>query len=64
MGNMSYCRFENTMNDLEDCINNIHRECNNSTDERYRQQMIELFMEIASQYEGDVVGYSQEQKYY
>jgi hypothetical protein len=51
------------MNDLEDCINNIHRECDNSTDERYRQQMIELFMEIASQYEGDVVGYSQEQMY-
>jgi len=63
MGNMSYCRFENTMNDLMDCINNIQREAGNSTDEHYRQEMIALFMEIAEQYEGDVVGYSQENSY-
>ena len=60
---MSYCRFENTMNDLIDCINNIQREAENSTDEHYRQEMIALFEEIASQYEGDVVGYSQENSY-
>jgi len=59
MGNMSYCRFENTMNDLMDCINNIHREAENSTDEHYRQEMIALFMEIAEQYEGDIIGYSE-----
>ena len=63
MGNMSYCRFENTMNDLMDCINNIQREAENSTDEHYRQEMIALFEEIATQYEGDVVGYSQENSY-
>lgn len=22
MGNMSYCRFENTLNDLQDCLDN------------------------------------------
>lgn len=60
---MSYCRFENTMNDLMDCINNIQREAENSTDEQYRQEMIALFMEIAEQYEGSVIGYSQEQMY-
>jgi len=60
---MSYCRFENTMNDLMDCINNIQREAENSTDEHYRQEMIALFEEIATQYEGDVVGYSQENSY-
>ena len=63
MGNMSYCRFENTMNDLRDCLGHIHKECDNSYDENARQQMIELFMEIAEQYEGDVVGYSQENRY-
>jgi hypothetical protein len=63
MGNMSYCRFENTMNDLRDCLGHIHKECDNSYDENARQQMIELFMEIAEQYEGDVVGYSQENSY-
>ena len=25
MGNMSYCRFENTANDLRDCVNAINR---------------------------------------
>ena len=25
MGNMSYCRFENTAADLRDCLNAIHR---------------------------------------
>ena len=25
MGNMSYCRFENTASDLRDCLNAIHR---------------------------------------
>ncbi len=60
---MSYCRFENTMNDLMDCINNIQREAGNNTDEHYRQEMIALFEEIATQYEGDVVGYSQENSY-
>ena len=63
MGNMSYCRFENTMDDLRDCIRNIHREAENSTDERYRQEMIALFMEIAEDYEGDVMGYSEENNY-
>ena len=32
MGNMSYCRFENTSKDLEDCIEalrNYEDECNN-----------------------------------
>ena len=61
MGNMSYCRFENTMNDLMDCINNIQREAENSTDEHYRQEMIALFMEVAEEFEGDIIGYSENQ---
>ena len=61
MGNMSYCRFENTMDDLRDCINNIYRKAENSTDEQYRQQMIALFKEVADDYEGDIVGFSQNQ---
>lgn len=60
---MSYCRFENTMNDLMDCINSIQREAENSTDEHYRQEMIALFEEIATQYEGSIIGYSQENSY-
>lgn len=61
MGNMSYCRFENTMDDLQDCIRNIYREAENNRDEQSRQRMIALFKEIADDYEGDIVGYSENQ---
>lgn len=61
MPNMSYCRFENTMDDLRDCLNHIHRKAENEYDERARQSMIELFREIGEDYEGDVVGYAQNQ---
>ena len=40
--NMSYCRFENTYNDLVDCFNNIFDEAENMRDEKYRKQMIEF----------------------
>jgi hypothetical protein len=40
--NMSYCRFENTYNDLVDCFNNIWNEAENMRDEKYRKQMIEF----------------------
>lgn len=58
MGNMSYCRFENTMSDLYDCIRNICHEAENMDDEQYRQDMIDLFRTIAEDFDGDVVEYS------
>jgi len=39
---MSYCRFENTYNDLVDCLENISDEASNDRDERYRIRMIRL----------------------
>ena len=42
MPNMSYCRFENTYNDLVDCLENISDEASNDRDERYRIRMIRL----------------------
>ncbi len=45
MANMSYCRFENTLNDLVDCFNNIHEEAENMRDERSRKQMIRFLFE-------------------
>jgi hypothetical protein len=45
MANMSYCRFENTLNDLVDCINNISEEAENMRDERCRKQMIRYLFE-------------------
>ena len=43
--NMSYCRFENTFNDLIDCFDNIWEEAENERDERYRKQMIQFLEE-------------------
>jgi len=45
MANMSYCRFENTLNDLVDCLDNISQEAENERDERARKQMIHLLYE-------------------
>ena len=45
MANMSYCRFENTYNDLLDCLENIESVAENERDERYRIRMIHLLKE-------------------
>jgi hypothetical protein len=45
MANMSYCRFENTYNDLLDCLDNIESPAENERDERYRIRMIQLLKE-------------------
>ena len=47
MANMSYCRFENTYNDLIDCIENITEESSNDRDERYRIRLIKYLAEHA-----------------
>ena len=39
---MSYCRFENTYNDLIDCIENMSKESSNDRDERYRELLLLL----------------------
>jgi hypothetical protein len=51
MANMSYCRFENTYNDLVDCIDNIEEEANNERDERYRVRLINLISENVDLFE-------------
>ena len=55
MGNMSYCRFENTLSDLRDCHNEM---CNGRVEENLSKsesrsfaELIELCREIAEMYE-------------
>ena len=43
---MSYCRFENTYNDLMDCIENWSEEAGNDRDERYRVRLLQLVKEM------------------
>jgi hypothetical protein len=42
MANMSYCRFENTYHDLQDCLDNINQPASNERDERYRIRILNL----------------------
>ena len=46
MPNMSYCRFENTVKDMRDCINAIE---DRETDElsNYEIQALEEFLDLA-----------------
>ena len=63
MGNMSYCRFENTMADLKDCLRHIAEDAENHYDEAYRQEMLELFRVIGEDYDGDVCEYAHNEFY-
>lgn len=53
MPNMSYCRFENTYLDLQDCIDNMHKKCNNDRDERYRKRLLEEIKKLVESGEVD-----------
>jgi len=53
--NMSYCRFENTYNDLIDCIENMSKESSNNRDERYRERLLILMKDIVDSGEVDEI---------
>lgn len=55
---MSYCRFENTMDDLRDCLRHIDHKAENEYDEQARQEMLEMFREIFEEWDGDVIQYA------
>ena len=50
MANMSYCRFENTFRDLEDCSINLNN-VSSESEKRYREKLVELCKEIIEEYE-------------
>lgn len=47
MGNMSYCRYENTLHDLRDCWNNWNDEPTSEEEIKARESLIKLCKEIA-----------------
>ena len=53
MANMSYCRFENTVNDLLDCFNHFDEDVT-GPEESARRQMIRLCADIALDYGHEV----------
>ena len=54
MPNMSYCRFENTYEDLQDCFNALDDEEDLSErEQRYRDRLIKLCHQISENFYGE-----------
>jgi len=53
MSNMGYCRFENTIEDLQDCYDNMEEKDLSDTEIRARKRLIELCVDIACDFGGD-----------
>ena len=50
---MSYCRFENTYRDLQDCYRNVNKSL--SKDEAYyREKLLRLCEDILSEYDPEL----------
>ena len=50
---MSYCRWQNTLSDLQDCIDSFHDGVANKDEARARQQMVALAEELISLYRNE-----------
>ena len=50
MGNMSYCRFHNTLHDLRDCNDHMGDEDISDAEIRERLSLIQLCQEIYEEY--------------
>lgn len=62
MGNMAHCRFENTYNDLNECLDELRNqgsieetenECN-QYDKEYVRSLVELCKEIVDEFGDDL----------
>lgn len=51
MSNMSYCRFENTVADLADCLNNLHDEELNEREHKHRKRLVAICKKIVDEAE-------------
>ena len=54
MANMSYCRFENTLTDLHDCLNHIDDELESETEKKARKKLVKLCQRIIDAYPEDI----------
>ena len=51
MANMSYCRFENTLRDLQDCYANMDNDDLSKSEFYMRRRMVELCINIVERYD-------------
>lgn len=50
MANMSYCRFSNTLEDLQECYDNMDGEELSKEEEKARERLIKLCSKIVYDY--------------
>lgn len=50
---MSYCRWENTLSDLEDCVESFHEGVANRDEASARQRMMAVAEELLSLYRSE-----------
>lgn len=50
MGNMSYARFQNTLNDMLDCYEHMDENPCSDEEEKARKALIKLCLKIADEY--------------
>jgi hypothetical protein len=50
MANMSYCRFQNTLNNLLDCYEHIDNEELSEEEEKARKRLIDICTQIAEEF--------------
>ena len=53
MANMSYCRFENTYRDLQDCYHYVNSRLS-EREARYREKLLRLCEDILSEYDPEL----------
>jgi len=50
MANMGYCRFQNTVGDMEDCLEHIEDDLHSEEEKEARQDFIRLCVQVAHDY--------------
>lgn len=53
MSNMSYCRFENTYNDLIDCEDHVNDDDLDAEEKRYRDKLVVVCRRIINSIDED-----------
>lgn len=54
MSNMSYCRFQNTLEDLHDCYDNLYDDDLSEEETRARKRLIKLCKAIVDECEDEL----------
>ncbi len=50
MGNMSYCRFRNTLSDLRACLENMDEKIEDPEEKLAKERLIKVCKQVANDY--------------